>query len=607
MPMKLFKCDETIPERQNHIYIKEKGEDTSQFLPSANVETIPGSLSERGCSYCGAKLVIGGVLKDTIQLIHGPVGCSYDTWHTKRYPSDNGNFQIKYAWSSDMKEQHIVFGGEKLLKKTIKEAFAEFPDIKRMMVYTTCSTALIGDDIKPVVKEVEAELGDVDIFTVECPGFAGVSQSKGHHVFNIGWVNDKVGTFEPEITSPYTINVIGDYNIQGDTFVLEKYMEKMGIQIIAHFTGNGTYDSLRGMHRAQLNVTNCARSAGYIANELKKRYGIPRIDVDTWGFDYVQEGLRKIGTFFGIEDRAEALIAEEVAKYKSKLDWYKERLKGKKVCIWTGGPRLWHWTKALEDDLGMKVVAMSSKFGHQEDFEKVLARGDEGTIYIDDGNELEFFEVLEMVQPDLVLTGPRVGALVKKLHLPYVNGHGYHNGPYMGFEGAVNMARDMHNAIYSPLMKLAKFDLRTQQMRPLIMESEKSSTELISSPESLKIETPPLLLPTDQPLSPREQIGGTFPTFLDQLPKYLNRFATGCKQSIIGIAYITAIASTAKLVLDVLDIVDDIPLADLLFQLTGMGYVTWFIFRYILRASTRQELAAQISFIQKEIVGGKDS
>jgi len=460
MPMKLFKCDTTIPEREKHIYIKEKGEDTTQFLPSANVETIPGSLSERGCSYCGAKLVIGAVLKDTIQLIHGPVGCSYDTWHTKRYPSDNGNFQLKYAWSSDMKEQHIVFGGEKLLKKAIKEAFAEFPHIKRMMVYTTCSTALIGDDIKPIVKEVEKELGDVDIFTVECPGFAGVSQSKGHHVFNIGWVTEKVGTFEPEITSPYTINVIGDYNIQGDTFVLEKYMEKMGIQIIAHFTGNGTYDSLRGMHRAQLNVTNCARSAGYIANELKKRYGIPRIDVDTWGFDYAKEGLRKIGAFFGLEDKAEALITEEVVKYGSQLAWYKRGLEGKKVCIWTGGPRLWHWTKALEDDLGMQVVAMSSKFGHQEDFEKVIARGQDGTIYIDDGNELEFFEVLEMVKPDLVLTGPRVGALVKKLHLPYVNGHGYHNGPYMGFEGAVNMARDMYNAIHSPLMQLAKTDIR---------------------------------------------------------------------------------------------------------------------------------------------------
>ncbi len=460
MPLKLFKCDETIPEREKHCYIKEEGEDTTQYLPSSNIETIPGSLSERGCSYCGAKLVIGGVLKDTIQMIHGPIGCSYDTWHTKRYPSDNGNFQLKYSWSTDLKEKHIVFGGEKQLKKSIKEAFAEFPDINRMIVYTTCTTALIGDDPKAVAKEVLEEMPDVDIFVVECAGFAGVSQSKGHHVFNMGWMEQKVGTFEPEIHSPYTINFIGDYNIQGDTFVLEKYLEKLGIQIIAHFTGNGTYDQLRGMHRAKLNVVNCARSAGYIANELKKSYGIPRLDIDSWGFDYMQEGLRKIGIFFGLEDKVEVLIAEEIARWQAKLDWYKERLSGKKVCIWTGGPRLWHWTKALEDDLGMQVVAMSSKFGHQEDFEKVIARGRTGTIYIDDGNELEFFEVLEMVKPDLILTGPRVGELVKKLHIPYVNGHGYHNGPYMGFEGSVNMARDMYNAIYSPLMQLAKEDIR---------------------------------------------------------------------------------------------------------------------------------------------------
>lgn len=45
-------------------------------------------------------------------------------------------------------------------------------------------------------------------------------------------------------------------------------------------------------------------------------------------------------------------------------------------------------------------------------------------------------------KPDVIFTGPRVGELVKKLHIPYVNGHGYHNGPYMGFEGFVNLARD---------------------------------------------------------------------------------------------------------------------------------------------------------------------
>ncbi|BAY91254.1 MULTISPECIES: nitrogenase vanadium-iron protein, alpha chain [unclassified Tolypothrix] len=680
MPLKLLKCDETIPEREKHVYIKEKGEDTTQFLPLSNIETIPGSLSERGCSYCGAKLVIGGVLKDTIQMIHGPIGCAYDTWHTKRYPSDNGHFQLKYVWSSDMKEQHVVFGGEKQLAKSIREAFKEFPDIKRMIVYTTCATALIGDDIRAVVKSAQQELGDVDIFCVECPGFAGVSQSKGHHVLNIAWINEKVGTFEPEITSPYTINVIGDYNIQGDTFVLEKYMEKMGVQIIAHFTGNGTYDALRGMHRAQLNVTNCARSAGYIANELKKRYGIPRMDVDTWGFDYCQEALRKIGAFFGIEDRAEAVIAEEVAKYQDRMNWYKERLKGKKVCIWTGGPRLWHWTKALEDDLGMQVVSMSSKFGHQEDFEKVIARGQEGTIYIDDGNELEFFEVLEMIRPDVVLTGPRVGALVKKLHLPYINGHGYHNGPYMGFEGAVNMARDLYNAIYSPLMNLAGIDIRDDETKKFLFSEDVKAEERpvvektsnISTIDQVVVETPAhqslcvdrnnlvansSFLPThevkgwnlelrtlvseenrrfmDSEVQSAKSVDMTFddagasdetliletqtsPTklqlsqwqlvsrkvwgILKQLPQYIAKFSSQNQPLILGIILMIAVLITVKLVIALLNAINEIPLLPFVFELVGISYVGWFISRYLLKASARQELVNRIHSLQKEIV-----
>ena len=52
---------------------------------------------------------------------------------------------------------------------------------------------------------------------------------------SIGWINDKVGTVEPEITSDYTINFIGDYNIQGDTQLLDQYWKRLGIQVIAHF------------------------------------------------------------------------------------------------------------------------------------------------------------------------------------------------------------------------------------------------------------------------------------------------------------------------------------------------------------------------------------
>nr|WP_236993875.1 nitrogenase component 1 [Methanomassiliicoccus luminyensis] len=118
MPYHLFKCSECIPERKKHAVIKGPGEDLSMALPLGYLNTIPGTISERGCAYCGAKHVIGTPMKDVIHLSHGPVGCTYDTWQTKRYISDNDNFQIKYTFASDMKEKHVVFGAEKLSSRT---------------------------------------------------------------------------------------------------------------------------------------------------------------------------------------------------------------------------------------------------------------------------------------------------------------------------------------------------------------------------------------------------------------------------------------------------------------------------------------------------------
>jgi len=126
----------------------------------------------------------------------------------------------------------------------------------------------------------------------------------------------------------------------------------------------------------------------------------------------------------------------------------------------TVDPRYTQAVQAYEQAL---KSMQSQKFDRAKGFfEKVIARGRDGTIYIDDGNELEFFEVIEEMKPDIIYTGPRVGELVKKMHIPYINGHAYHNGPYMGFEGFINMARDMYNAVSSPLMQLAKDDIREE-------------------------------------------------------------------------------------------------------------------------------------------------
>lgn len=102
---------------------------------------------------------------------------------------------------------------------------------------------------------------------------------------------------------------------------------------------------------------------------------------------------------------------------------------------------------------------MYTKFGHQGDMEKGIARCDTGALAIDDPNELEGLEALEMLKPDIILTGKRPGEVAKKVRVPYLNAHAYHNGPYKGYEGWVRFARDIYNAIYSPIHQLSALDI----------------------------------------------------------------------------------------------------------------------------------------------------
>ncbi len=464
MPYHQFKCSECIPERTQHAVDKGHGEQLTDALPLGYLNTIPGTISERGCAFCGAKHVIGTPMKDVIHLSHGPVGCTYDTWQTKRYISDEDNFQLKYTFASDMKEAHVVFGAEKVLKKNIIEAFKAFPDIDRLSVYQTCASALIGDDINAIAEEVMEEMPGKKVFVCNSPGFGGPSQSGGHHKINLAWLTQMVGTGEPEIYSKYVINYVGEYNIQGDQEIMKDYFHRMGIQILSTFTGNGRFDDLRCMHKAQLNVLECARSAEYICDELRARYGTPRMDIDGFGFEATSDSLLKIGYFFGIEDKAREIIEEETARWKPELDWYAERLQGVRMCLWPGGSKLWHWAHMLHKELGINVVSVYTKFGHQGDMEKGISRCEPGALAIDDPNELESLEAMYELKPDLIMTGKRPGEVAKKIRVPYLNVHGYHNGPYKGYEGWVRLARDIYNCVYSPVHKLTLLDISKDEI-----------------------------------------------------------------------------------------------------------------------------------------------
>lgn len=92
-------------------------------------------------------------------------------------------------------------------------------------------------------------------------------------------------------------------------------------------------------------------------------------------------------------------------------------------------------------------------------------------------------------------------------------------------------------------------------------------------------------------------------SFLATLPEYLGSLFNQYRQPLVTLGLIVGALVTVKVVLAVLDALNDIPLVAPTFELIGIGYSVWFVYRYLLKASTRQELTDEISGLKTQVVG----
>jgi hypothetical protein len=100
-----------------------------------------------------------------------------------------------------------------------------------------------------------------------------------------------------------------------------------------------------------------------------------------------------------------------------------------------------------------------------------------------------------------------------------------------------------------------------------------------------------------------QQVSDKVSVFLARLPDYVGKFFNDYKPQITTVALILAAIISVKIVFAVLDAINDIPLIGTIFELVGIGYATWFVSRYLLKASTRQELSSEINTFKNQIFG----
>lgn len=134
------------------------------------------------------------------------------------------------------------------------------------------------------------------------------------------------------------------------------------------------------------------------------------------------------------------------------------------------------------------------------------------------------------------------------------------------------------------------------------MEVDATSVKNLQAIEGSEPGTLPIISPTTTSDEQLQEIGRKISHFWEQLPLYLGRFFQEYKLPIISFALLVAVVAALKTLLVILDALNDVPLLSPTFELIGISYATWFTFRYFLKASTRQELAAELRSIKKQIV-----
>ncbi len=471
----------------------------------ANVRTIPGIITMRGCSYAGCKGVVLGPTRDILQITHGPIGCGFYSWLTRRNQtrpptSDSPNY-MPYAMSTDMQEENIIFGGEKKLKKAIEEAIAIFKP-KAIGIFSTCPVGLIGDDVHSVAHEMEAKYPDVNIFAFSCEGYKGVSQSAGHHIANNKVFTDVVGTLDIKKPGAFRVNLLGEYNIGGDAFEIERLFEACGMTLHATFSGNSNYEDFASAHNVDLNTVMCHRSINYMAEMMEKKYGIPWLKVNFIGAEATAKSLIKIARYFGDKDliaRTEEFTRKELAEIDTVRKVVRARCEGKTAMLFVGGSRAHHYQELFKE-IGMKTIAAGYEFAHRDDYEgrdvipdiKIdadsrnieelhvdpdpdryrerksekeratlessgIRLGEYGgmmremspdALVIDDLNHYEMERLLELYHPDIFCAGIKEKYVVQKHGIPLKQLHSYdYGGPYAGFRGAVNFYREIDRMI----------------------------------------------------------------------------------------------------------------------------------------------------------------
>jgi nitrogenase molybdenum-cofactor synthesis protein NifE len=442
---------ELLPGRAPQVFEKTNGNPVSDI--ACGKASIAGSVSQRACVFCGSRVVLYPIA-DALHIVHGPIGCAAYTWDIRGALSSGPQLH-RDSFSTDLQEIDVIYGGEKKLEAGLLELIAHYQP-KAAFVYSTCIVGLIGDDVSAVCKRV-SEKTNIPVLGVHSEGFKGTK--KDGYKAACDAIYKLVGTGETCGIGPHSINILGEFNLAGETWILRDYYRRMGVEVVSCITGDSRVDDIRRAHGAKLNLVQCSGSMTSLAKMMERDYGIPFKRVSYFGVEDISAALYEAARFFSddpsIMARAQALVREEVAAIYPELQRYKVKLRGKKAAIYVGGAfKAFSLMRALRL-IGMETAIVGSQTGDKEDYRQLQEMADPGTIIVDDSNPLELAKFCLEKDVDLFIGGVKERPIAYKLGIGFCDHNHERKEPLAGYVGMLNFAKEVYASVASPVWKFA--------------------------------------------------------------------------------------------------------------------------------------------------------
>lgn len=407
------------------------------------------------CAILGVSQVIAQIHGAAV-LIHGPKGCAFPAFEASLYDPLVFNY-------SEMCERSVVFGAEAQLKEKIYDTYYDnLPSLLGLV--TTCSSEIIGEDVKGVVSVTDVP---IPVVPLEGVGFRRDNRQAVDHAMT-AIVREKIrGRKRASVTSDGSINLIGHVGTsirwKDEVLHLEELLKQFGRPVRRLFCSNRLAD-FDHLMQAAVTVLVSPDIGDEPAQLLNGRYGIPVVaSALPVGLEQTVGWLNAVGNALGI-DRSAAFDhdADEIRKRfrdsMGRVNSFRplEALQTLETLVVAEPAAAVAYTHFLsnEFDCCPRYVVLKSQPYDRVDLAALRARYPK-TTFVEIADNMQLKSLFEQVRPQIILGNDVEYLLARPVSDPVYVNIGYPGArlvktssrPYLGFEGTLNLAEDLVNRV----------------------------------------------------------------------------------------------------------------------------------------------------------------